>query len=153
MWSGSDYVSQYMRPVLLYHADAEVDRALAIAIPTALFAVFLFSVCLMAIAPRDATRRRRAAAIAFLLAGLGIAAFAALVTIPWFTEEEEATLAWWILALVVAAGFLLAPVSAFVAFFREEGRLAGGAIGLSLVLPALLIAWMVACGITDACFH
>jgi hypothetical protein len=140
-----------MRPVLLHHADAEVDRALAIAIPTALFAVFLFSVCLMAIAPRNPTRRRRAAAIAFLLAGLG-AAFVALLTIPWFTEEE-ATFAWWILALAVAAGFLLAPVPAFVAFFREEGRLAGAAIGLSLVLPALFIAWMVACGITDACFH
>jgi hypothetical protein len=78
MWSGSDYVSQYKRPVLLYHADAEVDRALAIAIPTALFAVFLFSVCLMAIAPRDPTRRRGAAAIAFLLAGMG-----SLPSWPW----------------------------------------------------------------------
>jgi hypothetical protein len=42
MWSGSDYVSQYKRPVLLYHADAEVDRALALSACVAvLLAVWL----------------------------------------------------------------------------------------------------------------
>lgn len=146
-----------MRPVyasvLLYHADADVDRALAIAIPTALFAIFIFSVWLMAMAPRNPTRHRRATAIAFVLAGSGIAALVALLTIPWFTEDEEATPAWWILVVVLGAGFFLSPLPAFLAFFREEGRLAGAAVGLSLVLPALFVAWIAACGITDACFH
>jgi FtsH-binding integral membrane protein len=142
-----------MRPVLLYHADAEVDNALAIAIPIALVAVCIFSVGLIAIAPRNPTRHRRATGVAVVLAGSGLAALAVLLAIPWFTADETPTLAWSILALFVVTGFFLAPLSAFVAFFREEGRVAGAAIGLSLVLPALLVAFMVACGVTDACFH
>jgi hypothetical protein len=139
--------------VFLYHADAEVDRALAIAIPIALLAVCIVTVWLTAIAPRDPTRQRRATGVALLLASAAIGAFLALLTIQWFTEEEDATIAWSIFAVVAAAGALLAPLPAFLAFLREEGRLAGAAVGLSLVLPALFIAWVIACGITDACFH
>ncbi|MGH3081766.1 MAG: hypothetical protein ACRDNH_11630 [Gaiellaceae bacterium] len=74
-------------------------------------------------------------------------------TIPWSEGEDELPVLWWALFLVVVGSFLLAPVLAFMAFSRQEGRLAGAAIGLSLVLPALFVAVLVACGITDACFH
>jgi hypothetical protein len=88
-----------------------------------------------------------------VLAGVGIAAFIALWTIPWSEAEDEPALLWWFLFVAVATAFTVAPFPAFAAFAREEGRLAGLAIGVSLVLPALLIAGLVACGITDACFH
>jgi hypothetical protein len=83
----------------------------------------------------------------------GIGALIALWAIPWSENEGESMYAWSFLFIVVAAAFFLAPVPAFMAFFRQEGRLAGAAIGLSLVLPALFVAAMIACGVTDACFH
>jgi hypothetical protein len=139
--------------VLLYHADAEVDRALAIATAIALAALAVFTLWLMAIAPRQPGRSRRAAGVALALVGAGIGAFIALWAIPWSESEDESPWAWSILFLVVASAFFVAPVPAFMAFFREEGRLAGAAIGLSLLLPALFVAAMIACGVTDACFH
>ncbi len=145
--------AQYTGAVFLYHADAEVDRALAIATAVALASLALFTLWLTAIAPRRPGRRRRAAGVALALAGAGIGAFAAMWAIPWSEGEDEPAFLWWVLLLTVAAAFFLAPVPAFMAFFREEGRLAGAAIGLSLVLPVLFVAGLVACGITDACFH
>lgn len=153
MWSGSDYAVQYTTSVFAYHADAEVNRALAIATAVALVALAVFTLWLMAIARRAPGRSHRAAAIALALAGAGIAAFIALWTIPWSEDSDEVPVLWVVLAVLVAAAFFFAPLPAFVAFFREEGRLAGAAIGLSLVLPALFVAAMIACAATDACFH
>jgi hypothetical protein len=142
-----------MRAVLLYHADAELDRVLAIAVAVSLGALAAFTVLLIAVAPREPGRSRRAAGIALALAGAGIVSYLALWVIPWSDSEYEPPVVWWTLFLLVAAAFLLAPVPAFMAFARKEGWLAGAAIGLGLVLPALLVAGLVACGITDACFH
>jgi drug/metabolite transporter (DMT)-like permease len=142
-----------MRAVFLYHADAELDRALAIATAVALAALAVFTLWLTAIAPRKPGRPRRATAVALALAGAGIAAFVAMWAIPWSESEDEPPLLWWTLFVILAGAVFLAPAPAFVAFSRREGRLAGIAIGMSLVLPVLFVAGMIACGITDACFH
>jgi hypothetical protein len=86
------------------------------------------------------------------MASAGIGAFIALWAIPWSETDEEPPFIWWFLFVAVVASFF-APAPALIAFARQEGRLAGAAIGLSLVLPVLVIAGLVACGVTDACFH
>jgi drug/metabolite transporter (DMT)-like permease len=144
--------AQYTDVLLSYHAEAEADRGLAIAAVVVVAAVALFSVWLITIAPRRPDRRRGATAVALALLGVGVAALAATWAIPPEYDEEPPAV-WGLLWVAIASAFLIAPVVAFVGFFREEGRLAGAAIGLSLVPIAVFVAGFVACGITRSCFH
>jgi hypothetical protein len=117
-----------MRAVFLYHADAELDRVLAIAIAVSLGALAAITVLLIAVAPRKPGHSRRAAGIALALAGAGIVSYLALGVIPW-SDSEEPPVVWWTLFLLVAAAFLLAPVPAFR---RTPARKAGLPAGQSV---------------------
>jgi hypothetical protein len=141
-------------PVLAYHADAEVDRLADSLTIGALVILSVVAVPLIGRAPEQVGRGRLTAQVALMLALLGIAAHVALQFMPdesWDTGRRL-QLAWGAF-LVRLSSFLLAPPLALTAYLRGQGRLAGVALALSLVLPALLVVWFVACGVTDACFH
>jgi hypothetical protein len=86
-----------MRAVFLYHADAELDRVLAIAVAVSLGALAAITVLLIAVAPRKPGHSRRAAGIALALAGAGIVSYLALWVIPW-SDSEEPPVVWWTLS-------------------------------------------------------
>lgn len=140
--------------LLLYHADAELERVLN-GLTIGAFAVLAIPAALLiAFAPADDRGRRVNAKVALGLAEIGIGAHVALQ----FMSDESWDTGWRLqLACVLfytrMASFFLAAPLALAAFFRGQGRLAGVALASSLVLPVLLVAWILACGITDACFH
>jgi cytochrome bd-type quinol oxidase subunit 2 len=140
--------------VLAYHADAEADRALAIAAAVTLLILAAFTLWLAARAPRRPDRRAVASIATFALVGLAAAAYAALWALDRGQENpEEPPFWWWAIFVAFAGGALLSPLPAFKAYARREGRLAGVAVGLSLLFPALYVAGYVSCAFTDACFH
>jgi CDP-diglyceride synthetase len=140
--------------VLAYHADAEADRALVIAAAVTLLVLAAFTLWLAARARRQPGRRPSLSVVTFALVGLAAVAHAAL----WALDRGEDNPAdppfwWWPIFVSFAGGALLAPFVAFRAFGREEGRLAGVAVGASLFFPCLYVAGYIACGVTEACFH
>jgi hypothetical protein len=139
--------------VLAYHADAEANRALAIAVAVTLPVLAGVTLWLVRRARRNPVRGRTASILTLALIGLATAAYAALWAFEPADTPEEPPLLWWAILVTFFAGVAVAPFTAFEAFVRREGRLAGIAVGLSLVYPTLYLAGFVACAFTDACFH
>jgi CDP-diglyceride synthetase len=147
--------TQYTQAVVLsYHADAEADRALVIAAAVTLLVLAAFTLWLVARARRRPGRRPSLSVVTFALVGLAAVAYGAL----WALDRGEDNPVdppfwWWAIFVSFAGSALLAPFIAFRAFGREEGRLAGLAVGVSLLFPALYVAGYVGCAFTEACFH
>ena len=155
MSSGSDYAPQYTHAVpFLYHADAELERVQNGLTIGAVVILGIAAVLLLSLTPDEDRGRRRTAKIALTIAIVGIGANVALR----FMTDESWDTGWKLqlasaLFLTQTASFFLAAPLALTAFFRRQGKLAGAAVASSLVLPLLFVAWVLACGITDACFH
>jgi drug/metabolite transporter (DMT)-like permease len=140
--------------VLAYHADAEADRALAIAAAVTVLVLAAFTLWLVARARHVPGRRPSLSVVTFALVGLAGVAYAALWALDRGEENPaEPPLWWWAIFASFAGGALLAPLVAFRGFSHGEGRLAGVAVGLSLLFPALYVAGYIGCAFTEACFH
>jgi hypothetical protein len=128
--------------------DASVPRV-AVALAIAVVLVSAFTLWLITIAPRDPARRRTLSVASLSLLAAGVVAFAAAAPVEEGPDEPE-----WLGVLIFCAiaAMLLAVVPAVAAFFREEGKLAGAALGLSAAFPVLVVAGLISCAIADGCF-
>jgi hypothetical protein len=140
MWSGSDYA-----PSIATARLACKCFRVAVAFASAGIVLAIFTLWLIAIAPRDRGRPRTYSVASLSLLAAGVVTFAAAYALPvhWFN----------VLFFAATASMLFAVVPAAVGFFREEGKLAAAAIGLSLAFPTLVVAGLAGCAATDGCFH
>jgi hypothetical protein len=104
---------------------------------------------LIVIAPRDPGRRRTSAVLSLSLLAIGVIGFVAAAPVEEGPDEPE-----WLGTLIAGAfaSLLLALVPGLAGFYREEGKLAGLALGLSSALPAAIIVGYIACLVTGDCF-
>jgi hypothetical protein len=104
---------------------------------------------LIAIAPRDPGRRRTTSVLSLSLLAIGVIGFVAAAPVEEGPDEPE-----WLGTLIAGAfaSLLLAVVPALTGFYREEGKLAGLALGLSSALPAAIVVGYIACFVTRDCF-
>ena len=144
---------------LAYHADDEITRVVTIGevfLGMALVVIGLALMHRLQGAPEGGRNRwaRRAAVVV----GLGIAAYVLHRAIPYGDDPSDPLvgLAVGLLLLMLAVGV----VGPFFAIWGLEGvrqsgerRLAVVAFVASLVLPGIFLANVVACAVTDACFH
>jgi hypothetical protein len=145
--------TQYTGVLLLYHADAEVER-LANSLTIAALAILAVATFFLVERAREHVGRRLTATIALAVAVIGLAAHIALQFMQDESWEAGGRLTVALIVFLVRLGsFLVAAPLAVAAYLRGQGRLAAVALALSLVLPALFMVWVAACGITDACFH
>jgi hypothetical protein len=146
-------------PALAYHADDEIARAVAIGeIVIAAILVVIAIALLMRLRGAPTEGRNRMARIAATVAAVGIAAYVANRVIPYGDDPGDALLVvlFALLMLMLAVG-VAGPFLAILGLERVrtsgERVLAVAAFVASLVLPGIFIANVIACAVTDACFH
>lgn len=137
---------------LLYHADAELADAMNIAVAVGIAILGIIGLVAIGSARRDHPPGR-STRVSLVVSGAGIAAVLVSRLLPNESDEDV-----WVaigvgLAILIFLAFIVAPSFAIPAYLNGRGRLAAVALTLSLVLPMLFVAWAVACGVTDACFH
>lgn len=174
MRSGSDYAPSMpdvrraaspgmldlVGPVLAYHADDEIARAVTTGeIVIAAILVVIAIALLLRLRGAPTEGRNRMARIAATVAAIGIGAYvAAYRVIPYGDDPGDALVAlgFGLLMLMLAVG-VVGPFLAILGLerVRESGErvLAVAAFVASLVLPGIFVANVIACAVTDACFH
>ena len=148
-----------LNPVLAYHADDEIARAVAngeIVIGALLVVIGIALLWRLRGAP--AGGRNRMARIAALVVGIGIAAYVLYRVIPYGDDPSSALvgLGFGLLLLMLAAGVggpFLGILGLEQVRHSGERHLAVAAFVASLVLPGIFFANLIACVVTDACFH
>ena len=147
--------------VLAYHADDEIARAVAIGeIVLAVILAVVGLAVLRSLRGAPSGGRNRWARAASIVAGIGIAAYVVSRIIPSGDEDDPRDV---VIGLALALFLLewligiVGPVLAIQGLGRVrydgERRLAAAAFVASLVLPAIFFANVIACAVTDACFH
>jgi hypothetical protein len=147
-----------MSVALAYHADDEIARDVAIGEVVLAVVLIVIGIALMRRlegAPSGKNRRARLAAA--VVAG-GILAYALNRAIPYGDDPNGVLVALGLsLFLIEYAVGIAGPFLAILALerVRHEGerRLAVLTFTASLVLPGIFVANVVACALTDACFH
>ena len=147
--------------MLAYHADDEIARAVAkgeIVIGAVLVAIGITLLLRLRGAP--AGRRNRWARAACVVAGTGIAAYAVSRSLPTGEEDDPSDLLIGFALAIFLLEWLIGIVGPVLAIqglgrVRYEGErgLAVAAFVASLVLPGIFFANLIACAVTDACFH
>ena len=170
MRSGSDYalsmpkVAPYANPgmlkaVLAYHADDEIAHAVTTGkIVLGVVLVLIGVALLLRLRGAPALGRNRMARIAALVVGIGIAAYVLYRVIPYGDDPGDALvgLGYGLLLLMMAVavgGPFLAILGLERVKHSGESLLAVAAFVASLVLPGIFFANLIACAVTDACFH
>jgi hypothetical protein len=170
MRSGSDYAPSMpkvvlcanagmLNPVLAYHADDEIARAVATGeIVIGVLLVVIGIALLWRLRGAPAGGRNGWARAAAAVASVGIAAYLLYHFIPESDDPSNAVLGlFYALLLLMMAVGVGAPFVAILGLgnVRDSGerRLAVAAFVASLVLPGIFFANLVACAVTDACFH
>jgi hypothetical protein len=170
MRSGSDYAPSMpkvtpeaspgmLNPVLAYHADDEIARAVAIGeiVIGALLVVIGIALLrrLRGAPPGGRNPTARAAAV---IAAIGVAAYLVYHFLPDEDDPSDALLGLgYALFLLMLAVGVVGPFVAIWGLERVkasgERRLAVAAFVANLVLPGIFFANVIACAVTDACFH
>ena len=173
MRSGSDYapsmpkvpreasrgMPEFVLLPLAYHADDEIARALAVGEVVIGALLILIGVALLrrlrGAPPGGRNPTARAAAV---IAVIGVAAYLVYHFLPDEDDPSDALvgLGFALLLMMLAVGV----VGPFVAIWglervmtSGERRLAVAAFVASFVLPGIFFANVIACAVTDACFH
>jgi hypothetical protein len=148
-----------LNAVLAYHADDEIARAVATGkIVAGVLLVFIGIALLLRLRGASAGGRNRMARVATLVVGVGIAAYVLYRVIPYGDDPNDALVGLGYLLLLLMLG--VGVGGPFLAIFgleevRNSGEslLAVAAFVASLVLPGIFFANLIACAVTDACFH
>lgn len=144
---------------LAYHRDDEIDRVVAMGEIAVGLVLLVIGIALMRrLEDAPVGGPNRLARFAALVVGIGIAAYALGRALPDGDELSGALLALAAaLLLIVFVVGLVGPILATFALDRVrsdgEGRLAVVTFVASLALPGIFVANVVACYVTDACFH
>lgn len=173
MRSGSDYAPSMpdvrqaaspgmldlVGPALAYHADDEIARAVTtgeIVIAAILVVIAIALLLRLRGAPTEGRNRRARTAAAVV--GIGLATYVVNRLIPYSDDPGEATLA--LLTVFYVLTFAVGVIGPFLAILgleqvKQSGErvLAVAAFVGSLVLPGIFVANVIACAVTDACFH
>jgi hypothetical protein len=172
MRSGSDYglsmpevpgranpgMAQEVLLPLAYHAEDEIARDVARGEIVLAFVLIVIGIALMRRLEGAPPGRNHVARVAAAVAAVGIAAYALNKLIPYGDDPNGAlvTLGLSLFFVEFAVG-LVGPVLAILGLQAVRGngerRLAVVAFIISLVLPGIFAANVVACAVTDACFH
>jgi hypothetical protein len=143
---------------LAYHADDEIARDVARGEIALAIALIVIGIALMRRLEGAPAGRNLLARIASAVSAIGIAAYVLNRAIPYGDDPKGAlvTLGLSLLFVEFAAG-VIGPILGIRALqcvrTKGERRLAVLAFVTSLVLPGLFAANVVACAVTDACFH
>jgi hypothetical protein len=143
---------------LAYHADDEIARDVARGEIVLAFVLIVIGIALMRRLEGAPSGRNLVARIAAAVVAVGIVAYALNRVIPYGDDPNKALVTLGIsLLLVEFAAGVVGPILGIRALqyvrSRGERRLAVLAFVMSLVLPGILAANVVACAVTDACFH
>ena len=143
---------------LAYHADDEIARDVARGEIVLAIVLIVIGIALMRRLEGAPAGRNLVARIAAAVSAIGIAAYALNRAIPYGDDPNGALVALGLTLLFVefAAG-VVGPILGIRAlqYVRTKGerRLAVLAFVTSLVLPGIFAANVLACALTDACFH
>ena len=150
-----------LNAVLAYHADDEIARAVVkgeVVIGVVLVLIGLALLWRLQGAPTGG--RNQWARAAAILAGIGIAAYVVSRIIPSGDEDDPSDVVIGLALAIFLLEWLIGIVGPVLAIqglgrvrYDGEPRLAAAAFVASLVLPAIFIANVYACAVTDACFH
>jgi hypothetical protein len=142
---------------LAYDADDEIDRVVVIGEIVLGVVLIVIGLALMRRLQGAPERgRNRWARRAAVVVALGIGAYALGRLIPDDSDQPLLALAialFLVTWLVGVAGPVLAVFGLDLVRYQGERRLAVAAFVASLVLPGIFVANVVACAVTDACFH
>jgi uncharacterized membrane protein YbjE (DUF340 family) len=142
--------------LLGYHADAEIARAETIARIVLFVAIALLGLTVGLVRRPELPGRNLRARLALGIAAVGIAAWLLWRLVPNEAGAGGSATAWYALSSITMLAAVSAPAVAIAAFHHRAGDerwLTAAALSASLVLPAAGIGSIVACMVTDACFH
>jgi hypothetical protein len=143
-------------PLLAYHADAEIARAETIARIVLFVLIALVGLTVGLARQPELPGRNLRARLALGIAAVGIVSWLLWRLVPNEAGAGGSVAAWYVLSSVTMLAAIAAPAVAITAFHHragDEGWLTAAALTASLVLPAAGIGNIVACMVTDACFH
>lgn len=143
---------------LAYHADDEIARDVARGEIVLAVVLIVIGIALMRRLEGAPSGRNLFARIAAAVVAIGIAAYALERAIPYGDDPNGALVTLGIsLFFVEFAAGLVGPILSIRALqyvrYKGERRLAVMTFVASLALPGIFAANVVACAVTDACFH